>query len=111
MTLRTRRGRQSGRLNSVTLGLILTAAAGIYGGAKFGPPYIRNYQLENAFDDEARRAHLVTDDEGKSGTEKDGSVSDTGRKPAISAWHSPVFCFDCPMAETRNQSTPSTLKK
>lgn len=55
--------RQTGRLNSLTLGLLLVAATGIYAAAKFGPAHIRNYQLENAFDDEARRAHLVTDDE------------------------------------------------
>lgn len=63
MMRRTARGRQAGRLNSLTVTLLILAAAGVYGAARFGPPYLRNYQLENAFDDEARRAHLVSDDE------------------------------------------------
>lgn len=63
MTTRTPRGRQAGRLNSLTTVLLLLAIGGAYGAVKIGPPYIRNYQLENAFDDEARRAHLVADDE------------------------------------------------
>ncbi len=56
------RRRQSG-LNSLQFLLLLLLAAAVYGAVKFGPPYIRNYQLENAFDDEARRAHLVGDEE------------------------------------------------
>ncbi|HEX7124639.1 MAG TPA: hypothetical protein VF406_02540 [Thermodesulfobacteriota bacterium] len=54
--------RQSG-LNRLTVTLLVLALAGTYGAVKFAPPYIRNYQLENAFDDEARRAHVVTDEE------------------------------------------------
>ncbi len=62
MISRTARRRQAG-LNSLTVTLLVLAILGVYGAVKFGPPYIRNYQLENAFDDEARRAHNVSDDE------------------------------------------------
>ncbi len=55
--------RQAGRLNSLTATMLVLAIAGAYSAVKFGPPYIRNYQLENAFDNEARRAHLVSDEE------------------------------------------------
>lgn len=54
--------RQSG-LNRLTAMLLVLALVGTYGAVKFAPPYIRNYQLKNAFDDEARRAHVVTDEE------------------------------------------------
>jgi Domain of unknown function (DUF4845) len=43
--------------------VLLLLAVGIYLGAKLVPPYVRDYQLANAFDDEARRAHLASDDE------------------------------------------------
>ncbi len=62
MTARRSASRQAG-INSLQMVLLLLLAAAVYGAVKFGPPYIRNYQLENAFDDEARRAHLLGDDE------------------------------------------------
>ncbi len=58
----SRRAKQAG-INSLQLVLLLVLAGGIYAAVTFGPPYIRDYQLENAFDDEARRAHLVAADE------------------------------------------------
>lgn len=61
MIRRTRR--QAGRLNGLTTVLLVVALSGAYVAVTFGPHYIRNYQLENAFDDEARRAHLVSDAE------------------------------------------------
>lgn len=57
------RHRSQSGLNSLQVILLLLLAAAVYGAVKFGPPYIRNYQLANAFDDEARRAHLVGDAE------------------------------------------------
>ncbi len=60
--MRHARARQAG-INSLQVILLLVLAGGIYAAVVFGPPYIRSYQLENAFDDEARRAHLVGDDE------------------------------------------------
>ncbi|HWP34600.1 MAG TPA: hypothetical protein VNM66_03300, partial [Thermodesulfobacteriota bacterium] len=54
---------EGGRLNSLEVLLLLLLAGAVYAAAAFGPAFIRNYQLANAFDDEARRAHLLGDDE------------------------------------------------
>jgi hypothetical protein len=43
--------------------LLLLVGVGIYLGVKLVPPYVRDFQVANAFDDEARRAHIASDEE------------------------------------------------
>jgi hypothetical protein len=57
-----RPGRQAG-VGPVGVVVLLLLLGGAYVGVKLTPPYLRDFQLANAFDDEARRAHLASDDE------------------------------------------------
>jgi hypothetical protein len=43
--------------------LLLLVLVGIYLGVKLVPLYVRDFQVANAFDDEARRAHMASDEE------------------------------------------------
>jgi hypothetical protein len=52
----------TGRSPGKTIFFLLVAGT-IYSGFQLAPPYIRDYQIANVFDDEARRAHLMGDEE------------------------------------------------
>jgi hypothetical protein len=58
----SRPSHQAGMTRAKTL-LAIVAVLGVYGAFTFAPPYIRDFQLAHAFDEEAKSAHLRTDEE------------------------------------------------
>jgi len=56
-------GRRPAGIGPVGVILLVLVVIGIYLGVKLVPAYVRDFQVANAFDDEARRAHLASDEE------------------------------------------------